>query len=113
MKSIRLAVTLASTALFFGQNLFGIDDYTIGADSQFNAAVPHGDVTKLRWENSKIFPGTMRDWWIYVPTQYDASKPAAVMVFCDGRIPFCKCAASAGLAFITPVTTKPSVAFTP
>ena len=84
MKSIRLAVALLSTALFFGQNLFGIDDYTLGPDSQFQADVPHGEVTKLRWENSKIFPGTVRDWWIYVPKQYDASKPAAVMMFCDG-----------------------------
>jgi len=46
--------------------------------------VPQGEVVKLRWENSKVFPGTVRDWWIYVPKQYDASKPAAVMIFCDG-----------------------------
>jgi enterochelin esterase-like enzyme len=60
------------------------DDYKLGPDSQYNPEVPHGVVTKHRWETSKIFPGTVRDYWVYVPNQYDASKPAAVMVFQDG-----------------------------
>jgi enterochelin esterase family protein len=37
--------------------------------------------------HSKIFDGTVRDWWLYVPAQYDGSKPAAVMVFQDGGKP--------------------------
>ncbi len=60
------------------------DDYQLGADSQFNPKVPHGEVTKYRWESSKVFPGTVRDYWVYVPKQYDATKPTAVMVFQDG-----------------------------
>lgn len=60
------------------------DDYKLGPDSEFNSTVPHGVVTKHRWETSKIFPGTVRDYWVYVPKQYDASKPASVMVFQDG-----------------------------
>ncbi len=60
------------------------DDYKFGPDSMVQAGVPQGEVIKLRWENSKVFPGTVRDWWIYVPKQYDPAKPAAVMVFCDG-----------------------------
>ncbi|MCB1212406.1 MAG: SMP-30/gluconolactonase/LRE family protein, partial [Verrucomicrobiales bacterium] len=36
------------------------------------------------WE-SKIFAGTIRDWAIYVPAQYDKDKPAALMVFQDGE----------------------------
>ncbi|MBM3774358.1 MAG: esterase family protein [Acidobacteria bacterium] len=35
------------------------------------------------WE-SKVFSGTTRDWWIYVPAQYRPENPAAVMVFQDG-----------------------------
>jgi enterochelin esterase family protein len=35
------------------------------------------------WE-SQIFAGTKRDWWVYVPAQYKADAPAAVMVFQDG-----------------------------
>jgi enterochelin esterase family protein len=36
------------------------------------------------WESS-IFPNTTRDWWVYVPAQYDGSEPAALMVFQDGE----------------------------
>lgn len=62
-----------------------IDDYQLGPDSQVNPQVPHGEVTKMPpLENSKIFPGTRRDWWIYVPSQYDKAQPACAMVFCDG-----------------------------
>ncbi len=45
--------------------------------------VPHGTVTKSTWK-STIFPGTERDYWVYVPAQYDGTKAAAVMVFQDG-----------------------------
>jgi gluconolactonase len=43
-------------------------------------AVPKGEVTKYTFENSKIFPGTVRDYWIYVPRQYDPEKPACLHV---------------------------------
>ena len=33
---------------------------------------------------SKVFPGTKRDYSVYVPSQYDAAKPACVMFFQDG-----------------------------
>jgi enterochelin esterase family protein len=34
---------------------------------------------------SKICPDIRRDYWVYVPQQYDPSKPAALMVFQDGK----------------------------
>jgi enterochelin esterase family protein len=36
---------------------------------------------------SKIFEGTSRDWWVYVPAQAVADKPLSVMVFQDGSGP--------------------------
>lgn len=60
------------------------DDYKLGPDSQFKPGVPHGRVEKFQLTNSTVFPGTVRDGWVYVPAQYDASKPAALMVFQDG-----------------------------
>ncbi len=33
---------------------------------------------------SNIYPGTERNYWVYVPTRYDASKPACLMVVQDG-----------------------------
>src|SRR5262249_19820077 len=35
-------------------------------------------------DQSKIFPGTVRDYWIYVPKQYDPAQPACVHVNQDG-----------------------------
>jgi enterochelin esterase family protein len=61
------------------------DQYVLGPDSQVKEGVPQGKVTQMpAWANSKIYPGTTRDWWIYVPEQYKAEQPANVMVFCDG-----------------------------
>ena len=60
------------------------DDYKLEGDSLVQEGVPQGTVTKLQWKDSKVFPGTERDWWLYVPKQYDGSKPAAVMIFQDG-----------------------------
>jgi sugar lactone lactonase YvrE/enterochelin esterase-like enzyme len=45
---------------------------------------PKGDVIKFTFEQSKIFPGTTRDCWVYVPKQYDPSRPACVHVNQDG-----------------------------
>ena len=36
----------------------------------------------LAWSDSSVYPGTVRDWWVYVPAQYDAdpTQPAALIV---------------------------------
>lgn len=47
--------------------------------------VPHGSVEKMPAWESKIFPGTTREWAIYVPAQYKKEQPAALMVFQDGH----------------------------
>jgi hypothetical protein len=46
------------------------DDYTLGPDSMEHSDVPKGKVTQHTWK-STIFPETVRDYWIYVPAQYD------------------------------------------
>ena len=56
-----------------------------GPDSVRNESVPRGTVTQHQWLESKVFPGTKRHYSIYVPKQYDGSKPAALMVFQDGH----------------------------
>lgn len=61
------------------------DQYVPGPDSQVQKDVPQGKVTQMpAWTHSKIYPGTTRDWWIYVPAQCKPGSPANVMVFCDG-----------------------------
>jgi enterochelin esterase family protein len=59
------------------------DEYKLGPDSERQAGVPQGIVTQHKW-TSKVFPGTERDYWVYVPQQYDGKSPACVMVFQDG-----------------------------
>jgi enterochelin esterase-like enzyme len=60
------------------------DDYSFGPDSIPRSDVPKGKVTHFKWDNSKVFEGTERDCWLYVPAQYDGKTPACVMVFQDG-----------------------------
>jgi enterochelin esterase family protein len=60
------------------------DDYTYGPDSSPQDGVPKGKVTQFKWDKSKVFEGTSRDCWVYVPAQYDGKTPACVMVFQDG-----------------------------
>jgi enterochelin esterase-like enzyme len=59
--------------------------YEYGPDSVRQEGVPQGTITEHVWSDSKIFPGTLRRYWIYVPAQYDPAKPAALMVFQDGH----------------------------
>jgi len=49
-----------------------------------SAEPPKGEVTKYTFEKSQIFPGTIRDYWVYVPQQYDPARPACVYVNQDG-----------------------------
>ena len=62
------------------------EEYPLGPDSQFNPSVPQGTVTRHVFTASdrSLFPGTRRDYWVYVPRQYSAQKPACLMVFQDG-----------------------------
>jgi gluconolactonase len=55
-----------------------------GPDSKVQAGVPVGEVIKGEFDQSKVYPGTWREYWVYIPKQLDRSKPAPVMVFQDG-----------------------------
>ncbi len=61
------------------------DQYVLGPDSLPQPGVPKGEVTKYPWNDSKIYPGTVRNFYVYVPQQYDPSKPACVFV-CQDRV---------------------------
>ncbi|MCH2210969.1 MAG: alpha/beta hydrolase-fold protein [Fuerstiella sp.] len=62
----------------------GDEIYRLGKESLPQDNVPKGELTEYTWK-SKVFQETIRRYWVYVPSQYDASKPAAVMVFQDGH----------------------------
>ncbi len=55
-----------------------------GPDSQVQPGTPTGEVIKAEFADSKVYPGTWREYWVYVPAGLDRSRPAPVMVFQDG-----------------------------
>jgi len=59
--------------------------YLYGPDSIIQESVPKGEVSEFQWNRSKVFPETIRRYYVYVPAQYDPSEPTALMVFQDGH----------------------------
>ena len=60
------------------------DNYKAGPDSKPQPGVPKGEVLKFEFDKSKIFPGTWREYWVYIPSQYTGDKPACAYISQDG-----------------------------
>ena len=75
---LAFAFTLASLAA-------AQESFPAHPDSQRKPGVPEGRIEgPFDFNKSKIFPGTERQYWLYVPQQYDANKPACSMIVQDG-----------------------------
>jgi enterochelin esterase-like enzyme len=61
-----------------------VEAYTDQPDLAEKPGVPKGKLVHQQPWESKIFTKTKREWWVYVPAQYDGSQPICVMVFQDG-----------------------------
>lgn len=59
--------------------------YHLGPDSQQQPGVPAGKVIGPTTLPSQVFPNTTRNYWVYVPAQYDGKTPASLMIFQDGH----------------------------
>lgn len=59
--------------------------YAHGPDSFAQPGVPHGALHEYEWNESRVFPGTHRRYWAYVPAQYADAEPASLMVFQDAE----------------------------
>src|SRR6266511_1251301 len=73
--------------LFAQINLFAqpaTETYPVDSASVEHAGVPKGEILKFTFDQSKIFPGTWREYWVYIPAQYKPDKPACVYVNQDG-----------------------------
>lgn len=81
------AATLLASAHAHAQSNARIpDDYAIPPEALARAeGVPTGRVEPFAFNDSKVFPGTERQGWVYIPAQYDGSRPAGLMVFQDGH----------------------------
>ncbi len=80
--AITLSIFLVITALGHAQQTQ--ENYPPGPDSKPQPDVPKGEVLKFTFDQSKIFPGTWREYWVYVPAQYTPDKPACLYVNQDG-----------------------------
>lgn len=78
--TVMLSAMLMSAAAMFA----GDEVYKLGPDSERQSGVPEGKVTEYVWK-SNVFPDTIRKYSVYIPAQYDGTKPAAVAVFQDGH----------------------------
>ncbi len=89
MKLTRVLLTLVFT-FFMASAAFAQppaqpqETYPQHPDSVEQPGVPKGEVMKFTFESPKIFPGTWREYWVYVPAQYTPDKPACVYINQDG-----------------------------
>ena len=95
MRSLILGVLMLSSSVALAQEPARSDRgktrfprqekrYEYGPDSERHEGVPRGRIEEFVWNTSTVFPGTIRRCAVYIPAQYDGSKPAALMVFQDG-----------------------------
>jgi len=85
MKTLpRLLAAVLAAFVLLASPTRAADDYVPGPDSKPQPGVPKGEILKFSFNRSQIFPGTTRDYWIYVPAQYTPDTPACVYVGQDG-----------------------------
>ncbi len=84
MKTLSIFLIL----IFFAVGLCAQDTIRTGLeltpDHFPQPGVPKGEFKGPFNFYSKIIPGTVRQYWLFVPAQYNASEPASVLVFQDG-----------------------------
>ena len=78
-----LALSLLNSSLLFSAPIDEI--YQLGPDSALHPNVPQGKVIGPTTLPSNVYPDTTRNYWVYVPAQYDPQKPACLMIFQDGH----------------------------
>ena len=80
------AAALAAVTIGSGRAAAQTDAlYRLGPDSEPQSGVPQGTVTEWEKLPSQAYPGTLHDFCVYVPAQYDPATPAALMIFQDGQ----------------------------
>ena len=82
IKALLFAALFTSQAIAFAQ--VPAQHYPVDSASVVHTGVPKGELIQLKFNDSKIYPGTTRNVTIYVPAQYDGKKPACLYVNQDG-----------------------------
>ena len=82
MKKFLLSLSILWVVVSYAQ--IPAENYPVDSASIEQKGVPKGELIRFTFDSSKIFPGTWRECWIYVPAQYRPEKPACVYVNQDG-----------------------------
>jgi enterochelin esterase-like enzyme len=86
VKNIAAGATLLLLSLgLLGQTPNPNSQYRLGPDSLPQEGVPKGEIRGPFTLPSKIYAGTQHTYWVYVPAQYDPTKPTGLMIFQDGQ----------------------------
>lgn len=62
----------------------GMAEPPLSPESERQNGVPEGAVREGRHVGQGVYPGVARDYWVYLPKQYDGQTPANLIVFQDG-----------------------------
>jgi enterochelin esterase family protein len=85
---MKRAISVFAAVLVSAASVFAAGEdqyYKLGPDSLEQEGVPRGKLTGPHTLPCEVFPGTQHTYWVYVPAQYDAAKPACLMIFNDGQ----------------------------
>jgi gluconolactonase len=81
---VRPGVSAPSRTLPLLVMLLAVPAYSAGATAGPAAPEDRGEVLACTFDDSEVFPGTTREYWVYVPAEYDGKTPACVHVNQDG-----------------------------
>lgn len=62
-----------------------LEVYTMPPESKADPNVPAGKLEQQPKLESKIFGGTLHDWWVYTPAGFDPEKESNLVIFQDGQ----------------------------
>jgi gluconolactonase len=82
IKVLLYVISCTTQSIAFAQTPAQV--YPVDSASVEHIGVPKGEIIPLKFINSEIFPGTTRNYWIYIPAEYDGTKPACLYVNQDG-----------------------------
>ncbi|MGK6324150.1 alpha/beta hydrolase [Sphingomonas sp. DT-51] len=76
------ALSIAALSLAIGCGAIGVADAAPATASTTAAATRLEGPFEL---HSRIYPGTVRRYWVYVPADYDPARPPNLLLFQDGQ----------------------------
>jgi enterochelin esterase family protein len=82
--SLRLLLLPFACAFLIPVAMLSAAEDDQGPDSQEQPDVPKGTVQEFAWRQSTVYPGTERQYWIYLPPAFDKTKSYPLIVFQDG-----------------------------